>query len=517
MGMMPCDRDSPKTTKQIEKAAVGVNSGSGPLFFIVGPYFVLCVVAYSLSPFDPIWEGTWDRLVRALTMSRSAIGSVREVPVHFAVFALLGIIASVGGRGRERMNRLMMVGVFAFAIEVLQVGLVRRHPHVIDLLTHVAGVLSGSWVTGRFRRAFDVFVAWTKRGRVRWGVALSSMGFVWLVGVLVYPAVSMTSLDDWETVFDLYVGDEVTRNRAWLGDLRSVEIYDRAISEDSVEACRRGALSRDGLVWSYDYSAEYAARDGNEPRSGMVRPRPVVLNGGAMSRADVDSGGLHIREPTLIWHRENVEAETRRIMGTGEMSVSAWVRCANDLQDGPARIVTLSSNASVRNFTLGQEAMGFAFRIRSGITGRNGSRPELISAAAVEPGVWQHVLATYRNGISRLYVDGVERGWVDHRDVWYVLRLGGNRVSKAVGSVLAVGLSVGVMVIVLAGYSRWRRIVFTAGVVGLVIAAGLMMQGFVSGESVHWAAVWWLAAGVGVCIFLYECLIEIRGRPFAEV
>lgn len=88
-----------------------------------------------------------------------------------------------------------------------------------------------------------------------------------------------------------------------------------------------------------------------------------------------------------------------------ELTVEAVVTPANAEQEGPARIVTLSADPHLRNFTLGQYRDMYIFRLRTTQSDENGT-PEIQSRPGVVQPRAQHVVATFADGMVRLYVDG---------------------------------------------------------------------------------------------------------------
>ncbi|MEO8167822.1 MAG: FG-GAP-like repeat-containing protein, partial [bacterium] len=93
---------------------------------------------------------------------------------------------------------------------------------------------------------------------------------------------------------------------------------------------------------------------------------------------------------------------------TDEITIEAWIRPANTSQNGPARIVTLSSDALNRDFTLGQGVGGgpsnaYDLRRRTSTTTANGT-PSLSSAAGTLSTQLSHVVATRSaSGINKIY------------------------------------------------------------------------------------------------------------------
>ena len=76
------------------------------------------------------------------------------------------------------------------------------------------------------------------------------------------------------------------------------------------------------------------------------------------------------------------------------------------MQDGPARIFSLSKDPGLRNFTIGQSMRNINYRVRTPLSGLNGTRPDLETTNNSLNGNTQHIVATYHNGVQRLYIDG---------------------------------------------------------------------------------------------------------------
>jgi len=97
--------------------------------------------------------------------------------------------------------------------------------------------------------------------------------------------------------------------------------------------------------------------------------------------------------------------------GTQQYSVEAWVIPANTTQEGPARIISYSSNGGSRNFHLGQTLYQYDYRNRSVLPTIDGNgRPALITYDVDRDlqATLQHVVATYDQYRGRrLYVNGV--------------------------------------------------------------------------------------------------------------
>ncbi|MBI2479933.1 MAG: FecR domain-containing protein [Planctomycetia bacterium] len=131
-------------------------------------------------------------------------------------------------------------------------------------------------------------------------------------------------------------------------------------------------------------------------------------------------GGLMLREPAIIASTKPARKIAAACRATGELTVEAWVVPSLARQSGPARIVTMSSDPSHRNFTLGHggdpdELPGeahrsyFIGRVRTSKTTKNGI-PDLPSHNDSVAADLAHVVYTRtKDGLHHLYVDGIER------------------------------------------------------------------------------------------------------------
>ncbi|VGO14820.1 hypothetical protein PDESU_03389 [Pontiella desulfatans] len=92
---------------------------------------------------------------------------------------------------------------------------------------------------------------------------------------------------------------------------------------------------------------------------------------------------------------------------TGRMSLEVLLKSDALGQGGPARVISLSLHTMCRNFTLGQDGNGLAFRLRTSETDGNGMYPSLLVPQVFDENRFQHFVVTYDGGLVQLFVDGV--------------------------------------------------------------------------------------------------------------
>ncbi len=135
----------------------------------------------------------------------------------------------------------------------------------------------------------------------------------------------------------------------------------------------------------------------------------LTATGGALSRGDE---GLTLTAPTvLVGDGSSISAAA---VASGGITLEAWATPSAS-QDGPARVVSLSTDTSLRNVTLAQggevgtgDGAQWTARLRSTETSVNGL-PELTtpSGSAVAGQLTHVVLVAEAGGTTTLYVDGV--------------------------------------------------------------------------------------------------------------
>ena len=116
--------------------------------------------------------------------------------------------------------------------------------------------------------------------------------------------------------------------------------------------------------------------------------------------------GLKINQSTLIPSNHSAISLIDSIKSTNEISVETWVLPENLTQSGPARIVTISSDASNRNVTLGQDADDIEVRLRTTETSEQGS-PSLITDANFLTKNFVHLVYTReKSGKVKMFANG---------------------------------------------------------------------------------------------------------------
>ena len=166
-----------------------------------------------------------------------------------------------------------------------------------------------------------------------------------------------------------------------------------------------------GLIALYDFEelSGTVAHDlsGVSPAMDLAVASPGSSNWGA--------GTLGL-DPSAILSSSGAATRINAAISTSnELTLEAWVTPANLTQDGPARLIGLSTDAHNRNVTMGQGLWGsqatdtFTTRLRSTETDTNGFPALDTDSGAASLGLLHVVYTRSPDGQTCLYVNGVTR------------------------------------------------------------------------------------------------------------
>jgi VanZ like family len=303
-------------------------------------------------------------------------------------FTLTGYLERKRVRALTAMAAALFVSLFfSYVIEVLQLFLPGRFASLSDILSNSAGGGLG----------FLCYSLW------RWeNLPLAVQAYLISASLISIPLQWNTTLSSWDARFPLMLGNEHTGNRPWRGHLFDLSILERDISDGEVSDLydreKPSAQIADSLVASYQSVGLWAYQD----KSGHLPP----LIRRTRTRAAGDENGVF--PVTSQWLETAGPATylTDRLKETSRFTLIATAATEDTRQDGPARIVSLSSDTSHRNFTLGQSRSDMVFRLRNLLNGQNGARSELIVPDVFSTHTRRHLVITY-DGLDLLaYVDG---------------------------------------------------------------------------------------------------------------
>ncbi|PSB20852.1 VanZ family protein [Phormidesmis priestleyi ULC007] len=372
---------------------------AGSVLFV----FIVTLLPFNFTPIAP----NLHTIVRRFFAHHSDLNDLIGNVIFFLPFGF-GLACLARQKGFNHLGTVLITffasSTLSLTVETLQLFLPSRSSSVIDICTNTTGGVLGAiayliWCVmapGQSPRFAD-FLRRRLSGRV---LIAAIVGWLTVTTFIVLTFQQAATFSNWDTSFPLLLGNEQTQDRPWTGTISKVEISDRASSASEVAEIfeHQGFVSRD-LIAAYTLTGPggYPDRTGHLP--------DLVWRGGASQPIQ---GGQFTTDRWLSTQKP-ATALAKALKETSEFTLSTIVATSDFTQTGPARIISLSGDASRRNFTLGQEKTDLVFRLRTRITGINGSSTALLVPDVFSDTKIHHLVLTYKHQVLTLYVDNIQR------------------------------------------------------------------------------------------------------------
>jgi len=157
-----------------------------------------------------------------------------------------------------------------------------------------------------------------------------------------------------------------------------------------------------GLISVYDFA------EGNgriiHDRSGSDEPIDLMIE--TPNSVRWSKGTLTVVSSASIVSPKSAKRLVEAVRKSNALTIEAWVTPASTDQTGPARIVSLSSNPSVRNLTLGHDNHVYDVRLRTTSTDGNGNPSTAAPAKSLTTALTHVVFTRDSTGAAAIFVNG---------------------------------------------------------------------------------------------------------------
>ncbi|UCE06005.1 MAG: VanZ family protein [bacterium] len=252
--------------------------------------------------------------------------------------------------------------------------------------------------------------------------------------ILLIP-VCLNTFSNWNHNFHLLIGNEANLNRPWRGVIYKLSIFNRKLKKQEVKKLYAINFQRETPAeFSNGLLTEYIFNDLPVKTYGLLKEK-LVLDPYHLSLFNLkEQGGIIFRDNSVVATQMSATELVDSLQKTNELTIAIWFQPDELQQTGAARIVSLSNNPDHRNFTLGQSGSKLNFRVRTHLTGLNGSKVVLISHPILITDKPQFVVASFHRGESKLYYNGKIVSSIIFDTSYYLpllVGLGRNRFGKA--------------------------------------------------------------------------------------
>jgi hypothetical protein len=376
----------------------------------------LVVIISSLTPLKLV--GSWEEVKAALEAGMTL--SIQE-PAHVTVAQRLIAFLPLGFLIYRRLVQLcwrhpgiaasILMALTTLTIELMQAVVSMRHPLLSDLIIGSAAGFIGillSYIVIRGYRGY-----WLQYQGV-YVMCFLLLGNIAMLGTIAIVH-SGSSIAGWECSYPLVVGNELTQDRPWRGKIRSLAVYPRELTDTEIQRLARAPLKTlenvelrraMGAVALY----RFATIDGDRIPQLITGSAAVdlLVPKSSPKTWQLEDSALDIRGSILIRSTGPAHAICKAILASRAFTVETEIASSDLSQDGPARIITISSDSSQRNLTLGEQKGDLVLRVRTPVNGLNGGLVQLQSRHKALSGGWHHIAASYAQGEAKLFVDGTQ-------------------------------------------------------------------------------------------------------------
>ena len=293
-------------------------------------------------------------------------------------------------------------------VEILQAFLPSREPTFADIFNNTFSGFLGClcFYIWKFKVINNISILVNKNKKSFSSKQLTALFAIYIAiaFLLPIPWQSITNLSNWDLNYPLLLGNEKSGDRPWQGFISEVYIADRAISKEEVAKvfADQNGLNSIGrnLIAHYQLNDvnNYSDRTGNLPDL-IWRGQPA---------SNYDKRGVFLSEHHWLETADSAQLINQRIREANQFTIGATVASANVKQDGPARIISLSSSTTARNFTLGQQDSHLVVRLRTPVNGENAAYMMNYVFDVFTDTKPHQILITYANSVLEVYVDKLQ-------------------------------------------------------------------------------------------------------------
>lgn len=418
------------------------------------PLYVAATLAATLSP----------GLFLCAAQPASWTVGLRDVIENVALFIPMGMMLH-----RNRVIRMLAIAAFSsMGIEAVQLWL-PRVSSPWDILANVTGCTIGGLLSrARFPRRAELYVL----GNPSVSAPLAIV--ILLAGLASHPPTEAHDLSNWEP-YPLIIGNERTSDRPWHGLLREFAIFDRALAEEEEPLPEGGpeAWENGGPILWFRFEAPSAGVIDGPRGARELRLERLI---GPLAKPTAE--GLELAGGLVLFPEPVAQHVMRRLMSSARLSLTARFQPAKLSITGPGRIISMSQDPYLRNFTLGQERQDIEVRIRTTAAGLNGRNPSTTTFGDPLTQGDHHVTAVFDGRTTRIYVDG---------------KCEGSNVIVAERVVGKLGLPLPLSIVLSVGFGALGLAVWAKRLPRLVHLAF-----FLCGGGGSWAILWMSDAWLGI-------------------
>jgi VanZ family protein len=310
--------------------------------------------------------------------------------------------------GWQFLLLLFLCASLSFTVETLQILLPSRSPTPTDIISNTLGGCLGLlafyiWNYQILSNNLSQSKSYTKKLLHPQNTIFFLAYMAWILIISIFWT-NVTNLSNWDGNFPLLLGNENTRNRSWQGYISDVYIADKEISQEQIKQ----SLLDPNYLTTLDQSliAHYQLNSQDIISDQTGKLTNLVWQGNYRKNTTVQ--GAFLSSQQWLKTEKPVKYLSQKISKTSQFTISLNLASDDLQQTGSARILSISENVLKRNLTIGQQKTSLEIRVRTPITGENGTDLQIIIPGVFTDTKFHHLIITYNNGNIHVFLDKIQ-------------------------------------------------------------------------------------------------------------
>jgi VanZ family protein len=393
----------------------------------------VCIVVATLSPFKFNFPENFS--LQSMLNNFHYASDIKDYSRNVILFIPFGLgLAAILSQNNYNRSIILIIALatslgLSLSVETIQSFLPARISNLMDIATNTLGGLLGSTVY--LWRQLIIYFAMAIIQRNGHRLTVKSLLFIFtglltLICTAILILLMNANFNNWNANFNLSIGNESTGDRPWQGYISSLHIVDHALDAESINK----AFSQKNEFFAQlpNLVVSVVTNLDSQMGTGFDRQVPPLLWQGMKSVNYADkvsqkppeqsslfiNTGVQQDQLVFIDHdhwlktKEPVISINNRLRKTSEFTLSTVVAADQIKKEGLARIISISKNPFSRNLTLGQNSKNLVLRLRTPITGENGTEPEFIIPDVFKDKNPHQILITFARQTLNFYIDRSE-------------------------------------------------------------------------------------------------------------
>jgi glycopeptide antibiotics resistance protein len=403
---------------------IGKSPRWGNLLFIAS---LAAIVIATTSPFNFQIPTGFSGQFQFLRQKFEFGGSVKDYWQNILLFIPLGIsLASISARKQLSTPATLAVACLvsiltSSAVEIIQLSLSSRVSNVTDIICNSLGGTLGAllyfWRSNLAQFLRGIIYRDSSLSLKSLLIAIAS--YCSLVLVMILALLANVNLANWDDNFHLAIGNEVTGDRPWNGQISNLYISDRGFNQSQVQ---QTFIEPDTFFAQFsdlvtfvkftDGASSYQDRSHHLPNllwQGLTASSAIERSPNNQQRLEIlENNRILVNSRQWLKTAQPAAALTHQLKNTGEFSLYMAVASNDPQQFGPARIMSLSAGTQSHNLLIGQEGTDLRLRLRTPITGSAASQPRFRIPQIFENNDLARILVVFADKKLDLYINKPE-------------------------------------------------------------------------------------------------------------